>query len=105
VECQVTVKHGGHPWLTPPDHPALEAAAVAVRAVFGKEPVRVREGGSIPIVIDFQNILGLPGILLGFGLNDENLHAPDEHFRIENFYKGIELSAALLNALGAAKVS
>jgi acetylornithine deacetylase/succinyl-diaminopimelate desuccinylase-like protein len=104
VECQVTVKHGGHPWLTPPDHPALEAAAVAVRAVFGKEPVRVREGGSIPIVIDFQNILGLPGILLGFGLNDENLHAPDEHFRIENFYKGIELSAALLKALGAAKV-
>jgi acetylornithine deacetylase/succinyl-diaminopimelate desuccinylase-like protein len=103
VECQVTVKHGGHPWLTPPDHPALEAAAVACRAVYGKEPIRMREGGSIPIVIDFQTILGLPGILLGFGLNDENLHAPDEHFRIENFYKGIELSAELLKALASAQ--
>ena len=99
VECQITSRPGGHPWITAPDHPVLEAAAEAVRAVYGKDPVRVREGGSIPIVLDFQNILGLPGILLGFGLNDENLHAPDEHFRIENFYKGIELSAALLNAL------
>lgn len=100
VECTITARAGGHPWITSPDHPALEAAAAAVRAVYGKEPVRVREGGSIPIVLDFQNILGLPGILLGFGLNDENLHAPDEHFRVENFYKGIELSAELLKALG-----
>ena len=99
VDIEITSRHGGHPWITPPDHPALEAAAEAVRQVYGKEPVRVREGGSIPIVVDFQNILGLPGILLGFGLNDENLHAPDEHFRIENFYKGIELSAELLKAL------
>lgn len=102
VTCELTSRHGGHPWITPPDHPALEAAAVAVRAVYGRDPVRVREGGSIPIVVDFQNILGLPGILLGFGLNDENLHAPDEHFRIENFYKGIELSAELLKALATA---
>lgn len=101
VECTITSRPGGHPWLTSPDHPALEAAAQAVRAVYGKDPVRVREGGSIPIVLDFQNILGLPGILLGFGLNDENLHAPDEHFRIENYYKGIELSAELLKALAA----
>lgn len=103
VECTITSRAGGHPWITAPDHPALEAAAEAVRAVYGKDPVRVREGGSIPIVLDFQNILGLPGILLGFGLNDENLHAPDEHFRIENFYKGIELSAALLTALARVK--
>lgn len=101
MECKVTQMHGGHPWLTPPDHPALEAAAVAIRNVFDKEPVRIREGGSIPIVIDFQKILGLPGILLGFGLNDENLHAPDEHFRVENFYQGIEISKALLKALAA----
>ena len=72
---------------------------MAIRKVFNKEPVRIREGGSIPIVIDFQKILGLPGILLGFGLNDENLHAPDEHFRVENFYKGIEISKELLRAL------
>lgn len=99
MKCKVHQMHGGHPWLTPPDHPALEAAAHAVRAVYGKEPVRIREGGSIPIVIEFQEILGLPGILLGFGLNDENLHAPNEHFRIENFYAGIELSKALLRSL------
>jgi len=99
MECTVTQMHGGHPWLTPPDHPALEAAAVAVRKVFNKEPVRIREGGSIPIVIDFQEILGLPGILLGYGLNDENLHAPNEHFRIENYYRGIEISKELFRAL------
>ncbi len=103
VECTITSRAGGHPWITAPDHPVLEAAAEAVRAVYGKDPVRVREGGSIPIVLDFQNILGLPGILLGFGLNDENLHAPDEHFRIENFHKGVELSAALLKALATTK--
>lgn len=103
MECKVTQMHGGHPWITPPDHPALEAAAVAVRQVFGKEPVRIREGGSIPIVIDFQEILGLPGILLGYGLNDENLHAPDEHFRVENFYKGIEISKELFRALAQSK--
>lgn len=99
VECKITAMHGGHPWITPPDHPALEAAAEAVRQVFGKDPVKLREGGSIPIVTDFQTILGLPGILLGFGLNDENLHAPNEHFRLENFHKGIELSGELLKAL------
>lgn len=103
MECKVTQMHGGHPWITPPDHPALEAAAVAVRKVFNKEPVRIREGGSIPIVTDFQEILGLPGILLGYGLNDENLHAPDEHFRVENFYKGIEISKELFRALADRK--
>ena len=103
MECRVKQMHGGHPWLTPPDHPALEAAAEAIREVFQKEPVRIREGGSIPIVIDFQKILGLPGILLGFGLNDENLHAPNEHFRVENFYQGIEISKALFKALAKAQ--
>jgi acetylornithine deacetylase/succinyl-diaminopimelate desuccinylase-like protein len=101
MKCTVTQMHGGHPWITPPDHPALEAAAVAVRKVFNKEPVRIREGGSIPIVTDFQEILGLPGILLGYGLNDENLHAPNEHFRVENFYKGIEISVELFRALAS----
>ena len=105
VECSITSRAGGHPWITSPDHPVLEAAAAAVRAVYGKDPVRVREGGSIPIVLDFQNILGLPGILLGFGLNDENLHAPDEHFRVENYYRGIELSAELMKALATSNLS
>lgn len=99
IECKVTRMHGGHPWITPPEHPALQAAAKAVERVFGKKPVSVREGGSIPIVIDFQNILGTPGVLLGFGLNDENLHAPDEHFSLKNFHRGIETSVHLLREL------
>lgn len=99
IECKVTVHHGGHPWITPPDHPALKAAAKAVERVFGREPVNVREGGSIPIVIDFERILGVPGVLLGFGLNDENLHAPDEHFDLGNFHRGIETSLHLMREM------
>lgn len=99
VEVSVTKMHGGHPWLTPHDHPAIQAAARAVEKVYGKAPVTVREGGSIPIVVDFQNILGLPGVLLGFGLNDENLHAPNEHFDLGNYHRGIETSMQLLREL------
>ncbi|MGE0491862.1 MAG: dipeptidase [Vulcanimicrobiota bacterium] len=99
IECKVTRMHGGHPWITPPDHPALQAAARAVERVFGKTPVTVREGGSIPIVVDFQNILGMPGVLLGFGLNDENLHAPNEHFDLGNYHRGIETSLHLLREM------
>ena len=96
VECQVTKVHGGRPWLTPITHPALALANDAVKKVFGKDALFVREGGSIPIVVDFERILGMPGILVGFGLNSENLHAPDEHFDLQNYHTGIELSAELL---------
>ncbi|CAN0441041.1 unnamed protein product, partial [Phaeothamnion confervicola] len=103
VQCEVTKVHGGKPWLTPRQHPALDAANRAVKTVFGRDALFVREGGSIPIVIEFQNILGMPGILVGFGLNSENLHAPDEHFDLGNYHKGIELSMQLLRELASYK--
>jgi acetylornithine deacetylase/succinyl-diaminopimelate desuccinylase-like protein len=99
VECTVTRVHGGKPWLTPIDHPALGLASDAVRNVFNTEALFVREGGSIPIVVDFERIFNMPGILVGFGLNSENLHAPDEHFDLENYQKGIALSAELLRQM------
>lgn len=71
----MTSLHGGEPWLTPRQHPALDCANRAVEAVFGEQALFVREGGSIPIVVDFQTILGLPGLLVGFGLNTENLQS------------------------------
>lgn len=103
VECKVTKVHGGKPWLTPRQHPALDAANRAIKNVFGKDALFVREGGSIPIVVEFQNILGMPGILVGFGLNSENLHAPDEHFDLGNYHKGIEISVELLRELASYK--
>ena len=103
VECKVTKVHGGKAWLTPREHPALDAANRAIKAVYGKEAFFVREGGSIPIVVDFQNILGTPGILVGFGLNTENLHAPDEHFDLANFHTGIQVSLQLLRELATYK--
>ena len=101
VECQVTKVHGGKAWLTPRQHPALDAANRAIHKVFGKDALFVREGGSIPIVVEFQNILNMPGILVGFGLNSENLHAPDEHFDLGNYHKGIEISVELLRELAS----
>ena len=101
VDCQVTSLHGGKPWLTPRQHPALDCANRAVEAVFGEQALFVREGGSIPIVVDFQTILGLPGLLVGFGLNTENLHAPDEHFDLGNYQAGIRLSVELLRQLSS----
>lgn len=99
IECEVHSLHGGKPWVTPRQHPALDCANRAVEKVFGKPALFVREGGSIPIVVDFQSILGLPGILVGFGLNSENLHAPDEHFDLGNYQSGIRLSVELLREL------
>ena len=101
VECEVVSLHGGKPWVTPREHPALECANRAVQSVFGEQALFVREGGSIPIVVDFQNILGLPGLLVGFGLNTENLHAPDEHFDLGNYQLGIRLSIELMRELAA----
>lgn len=99
ITANVRYLHGGQPWLTPLDHPALKAAGRALEREFGRPPVFVREGGSIPIVVDFERILGLPGILVGFGLNDENLHAPDEHLDLGNFHRGISCSMYLLEEL------
>lgn len=88
----VTAKehHGGEPYMTPIDSPAYKAAAKAIKTTLGKEPVPVRGGGSIPICALFEEVLGIKIVFLGFGLDSDNLHSPNEKFDIANFYKGIE---------------
>jgi acetylornithine deacetylase/succinyl-diaminopimelate desuccinylase-like protein len=86
---KVTLQDTGNPFLTPIDDPMIQKAADAYEQVYGKAPVYKREGGSIPIVSDFNHTLNSPVVLMGFGLPDENLHAPNEHFNLENFDKGI----------------
>jgi acetylornithine deacetylase/succinyl-diaminopimelate desuccinylase-like protein len=86
---KVTLQDTGNPFLTPIDDPMIQKAAEAYEKVYGKAPVYKREGGSIPIVSDFNHTLNSPVVLMGFGLPDENLHAPNEHFNLENFDKGI----------------
>ncbi|HTN05827.1 dipeptidase [Agriterribacter sp.] len=90
----VTVKaaehHGGEPYMTPIDSPAYRAAARAIETTFGKAPIPVRGGGSIPICSLFEKELGIKIVFMGFGLDSDNLHSPNEKFDIFNFYKGIE---------------
>ena len=80
----------GHPALVDINDPALQAAVAAYELGWGKAPVYVREGGTIPVVADFQRELGIPVILLGFGLNTDGIHGPNEHFHIDMFHMGID---------------
>jgi acetylornithine deacetylase/succinyl-diaminopimelate desuccinylase-like protein len=102
VKATVTHLHGGRPWRAELAGPLFDAARRALAAAFGKEPVITGEGGSIPVVGDFQRILGAPVLLVGFGLPGENAHAPDEWMSIENFTKGMRAIATLWDELGAA---
>jgi acetylornithine deacetylase/succinyl-diaminopimelate desuccinylase-like protein len=95
----VTLQDTGNPFLTPIDSPMIQKAAAAYETVYGKAPVYKREGGSIPIVSDFSHSLHAPVVLMGFGLPDENLHAPNEHFNLENFDKGILTICSFLGLL------
>jgi acetylornithine deacetylase/succinyl-diaminopimelate desuccinylase-like protein len=95
VELKVTRMHGGKPWMTAYDNPFVQAAARAIERGFGRKPVFTREGGSIPVVSTFQEELGLPSVLFGVGLPDENAHAPNEKLDVENFHGGIISSAIL----------
>lgn len=99
---KVTVRHlhGGLPWITSTEHPMLQAAARALNRAFGRAPVYAREGGSIPVVATFDQQLKVPVVLLGFGLSDDNLHAPNEKMDLDNFYRGIHASAFLMEELG-----
>ncbi|MBL4710876.1 MAG: dipeptidase [Flavobacteriales bacterium] len=90
VKVEVKPHHGGEPYVMPIDIPEYKAASEAIVKAFGKEPVPVRAGGSIPIVALFEQVLGLKSILLGFGLDSDAIHSPNEHYGIENFLKGIE---------------
>jgi len=96
----VTHLHGGYPWRADLEGPLFDAARRALKAAFGKEPVITGEGGSIPVVGDFQRILKAPVLLVGFGLPGENAHAPNEWMSDENFTKGIRAIAALWDELG-----
>jgi acetylornithine deacetylase/succinyl-diaminopimelate desuccinylase-like protein len=84
-----------------PEHPAIEIAARAFADIFGKQTVFIRSGGSIPIVGDFANHLGIPTILMGFGLPDDGLHSPNEKYKVENYYLGIMTIAHFLEQYGA----
>lgn len=93
VKVVVKPHHGGMPAVTPTDSDAYRAAERAFEKVWGKKPIPTHEGGSIPIVSLFKDVLGLDSILMGFGLNSDAIHSPNESFGIENFYKGIETAA------------
>lgn len=82
--------HGGEPYMTPIDSKAYQAAAKAIEATFGKKPIPVRGGGSIPICSILEKELGIRIVFMGFGLDSDNLHSPNEKFELKNFYKGIE---------------
>jgi len=96
VRLEVLSLHGGKPFLADLDHPAVQAAARALEQAFGKRPVFSREGGTIPIAASFKEQLGLTSVFMGIGVPDENLHAPDEHLDLDNFYGGIRASALFL---------
>lgn len=90
VKVKVTPHHGGEPVVTPTDSIAYKAAAKAIETAFGKEPIPTRGGGSIPIVALFEKTLGLKTVLMGFGLDSDAIHSPNEKYGVENYFKGIE---------------
>ncbi len=90
VKVTVKAHHGGEAYLMPTDSIAYQAASDALATTFGKEPVPTRGGGSIPIVALFEKELGVKSILMGFGLDTDAIHSPNEHYGLFNFYKGIE---------------
>ncbi len=90
VRVKVTAHHGGEPVVTPTDSVAYKAAAKAIQTAFGKEPIPTRGGGSIPIIALFEKTLGLKTVLMGFGLDNDNIHSPNEKYDVANYYKGIE---------------
>jgi acetylornithine deacetylase/succinyl-diaminopimelate desuccinylase-like protein len=96
---EVEMGHDGKPYVTDPNSKFGLAAQSALRKAFGAEPVLIREGGSIPIVRSFRDILGVDTLLLGLALSDAQIHAPNENFPIENFEAGIRMSQELIKEL------
>jgi acetylornithine deacetylase/succinyl-diaminopimelate desuccinylase-like protein len=99
VDVEVVVMHGGRPWRGRLEGKLYDAAARALQAAWGRDVVFAGEGGSIPIVPEFEKVLGAPALLMGFGLPGANTHAPDEWMSVENFEKGTHAAAALLTEL------
>ncbi|OJV27211.1 MAG: peptidase dimerization domain protein [Bacteroidetes bacterium 37-13] len=90
VQVKVTPMHGGEAAVTPTNSIAYQAAAKAIEATYGKAPIPLRTGGSIPIVTMFEKVLGTKSVLLGFGLDSDSIHSPNEHYGVWNYFKGIE---------------
>ncbi|PWD99259.1 dipeptidase [Marinilabilia rubra] len=90
VKVEVSVLHGGQAYVCPIDMPAYQAAEMAYQQTFKKRPVPVRSGGSIPIISTFEQILGIKSVLMGFGLESDAIHSPNENFPLDQFFKGIE---------------
>ncbi|AEV32837.1 acetylornithine deacetylase/succinyldiaminopimelate desuccinylase-like deacylase [Owenweeksia hongkongensis DSM 17368] len=90
VTVEVTPHHGGDPYVSPTDNRGYKAASAAYEDTFGKKPIPVRSGGSIPIVALFERELGVKSILMGFGLDTDAIHSPNEHYGVFNYFKGIE---------------
>jgi acetylornithine deacetylase/succinyl-diaminopimelate desuccinylase-like protein len=101
IQAEVRVLSGGPATVVDPSHPAIQCAAEAFSAELGKDTVFIRSGGSIPIVGEFAAHLGIPSILMGFGLPDDGLHSPNEKFKLENFFTGIKTIARFLASYGA----
>lgn len=101
VDVEVRLIHSGDACLIPVDNPYIQAATRALGEVWGKETVFIRSGGSIPIVGDFARHLGLPSVMMGFGLPDDQIHAPNEKFNLQNFKLGIESLIRFLEEAGS----
>jgi acetylornithine deacetylase/succinyl-diaminopimelate desuccinylase-like protein len=101
VQLEIKQGHGGEPYLVPPDSHQVKAGLRALKAAFGHEPVLAREGGSIPILIDFKKILRADALLLGLSLPDDNPHSPNEKFDLDVFAAGMKMSAYLWQELAA----
>ena len=102
VKCKFEVLSTSKPWVAPYAHPIFQKARQALEQGFGKKAVFIREGGSIPFVTQMHDTFGVPCVLLGFGLPDENAHAPDEHLSLENYYGGIKSVALFYQSLARA---
>jgi acetylornithine deacetylase/succinyl-diaminopimelate desuccinylase-like protein len=103
VQVKVTDLHSATPWITEPDHPMLEAARRALSRSWAKPPVMIREGGSIPVMATFQQVFGYPAILMGFGLDDDRVHSPNEKFTLASFHGGTRSVAYLYEELARAR--
>ena len=99
VQVNVRSLHGGKPAMVDRNRPEMQAAAAALERVFGRQPVFTREGGSIPVVTTFKNVLGVSTVLMGLGLPDDNLHSPNEKMYLPNFYRGIQASIHFMDEL------
>lgn len=102
VSVDVRLIHQGEPMVISTDNPYIDAATRAMKEIWSKDTVFIRSGGSIPIVGDFHRYLNLPSVMMGFGLPDDNLHAPNEKFHIPNFYRGIDSIIRFFEEVGAA---